>query len=389
LQLEGQFCLKLYSLAMPDGTLVRGSVTTDGARIAAVTAESNVPRAGNACIDIGGNILSPGLIDTHIHGACGFDAATTAPHELRTVSIHLAAHGVTGWLPTLAACPPAKLRAALESIRSAQNADGAQILGAHIESGFINPARAGAQPRENIFTPESLPGRQTLALIEEFAAVIKTVTLAPEIEGAAGLIKKLLALGIRVSAGHSDADYDTATAAFKSGVTRVTHLFNAMPPLHQRNPGLAGAALADANVFTEIVCDGAHLHPAVVKTTALAKGFTHAVAITDALNAGAAEGDSFEFAGKTARVEGGCARLEDGTIAGSIITLDQAVRFLADKADIAPAQALAMASLAPAASIGCGDRGAITAGLRADFAVLSENLEVRGVIIGGRLFDRA
>jgi len=356
-------------------------VAVENGLIAKVSA---APLEGGQTVDLTGKILSAGFIDIHIHGASGQDTNEATADGFRTIARTLASRGVTSFLPTTLACPPQTLRRALETVRIARGfADGANIVGAHLESNFISPAFKGAQPEDNIFTPLSAQGEETKKIIAEFRDTVKIITVAPEVAGVPELISWLKKLGIISSLGHSAANYDEAVSGIRAGATHATHLFNAMPPLHHRNPGLVGAVLESKKVFTEIICDGLHVHPAVLATVFKTKSL-HAVPVTDALRGCAPGHDSFDFGGRKVTVKDGYARLENGTIAGSVAGMDGMLKLLKGKLGFSTAAALRQISAVPAKALKLKDRGEIRAGLRADFAVLDAGLNVCRTIVCGR-----
>ncbi len=370
----------------PQGILPSATVVIENGKIASVEkGPCACAPAGATVIDARGKKLVPGFIDIHIHGCAGIDTNEADTDAFTKLSAVLASYGVTSFLPTTLACSPDALRGIMVNVSKAMHSPlpGAKILGLHLESNFISPKFCGAQPPENIFTPDSPSGLRIKALLEEFPGTVKIVTLAPEVDGCMELIKWLRAKGIIVSLGHSAADYETTKAAFAAGATQVTHLFNAMPPLHHRKPGLVGAALENDSVFTEIICDGNHVHPALLKIVLRAKGEGKMVAVTDALKASGMGLGEFKFGGRTVKVADGFARLADGTIAGSIATMDCELQVLLS-AGFTARQALRMLSASPAESLGLADIGVIAHGAAADLVLLGDNLNPLTTIVGGK-----
>jgi len=368
----------------PEGVMPCATVVAENGKISLVSSgEVPDPRDGSAFLDLRGKKLVPGFIDIHTHGMLGLDTNEAGPESFSKFSAGMASHGVTSFLPTTLACSAETLKAIVKNARSADSCAGANILGLHLESNFISLKFKGAQPAESIVTPADGKGAELLEIIEGASDIVRIVTVAPEIPGGVELVRRLSGKGFIVSLGHSAATYEEAKAGFKAGAAHATHLFNAMPPLHHRNPGLVGAALEDGNVFAEIICDGLHVHPAVVKTVIKAKGFGRVVPVSDALKGTCMEGGHFEFGGRRVNVSGGSARLEDGTIAGSVTTMDAMCRFLVRGLGFAEADVFRMLSTTPAESLGLKNKGAIRVGADADFAVLDENLEVRRTVVGG------
>lgn len=367
-------------LVMPSGVREADLLLADG-RIAAIGHDLALP-AGTETVDAQGGWVLPGFIDTHVHGGLDADTMHATPEALATISVHLARHGVTGWVPTLFACPADALDRVLAAIAQAMDREGpgARILGAHLESSFIAPKFKGAQPPEALRPIEDPALRE---VIRRHAAVIRIVTLAPELAGATELIHELVTLGIRVSIGHTDATYEKAVAGAQAGATRVTHLCNAMRPFHHREPGTVGAALVQDGLDAELIADLVHVHPAGIQIAYRCKGAERLMLVSDALMGTGLPPGTHTLDGREIQIGPDVARLPDGTIAGSIITLDRALRNVVTEAGIPIADAARMAASTPAKSLGYGDRGAIEIGMRADLALLDAEFGCRGTWIAG------
>jgi N-acetylglucosamine-6-phosphate deacetylase len=380
----------------PSGVFDVGAVAIDhDGRIVEVAAGAGA--AGPDDVECTGCWVLPGFIDTHIHGAHGVDALDGGDAVAR-VAATLPRFGVTGFLPTSVACPPDVLSRFLTAVDGASGTPmpaSARVLGAHLESNFINPEYKGAQPAGCLRLPPR-PGDALLldgvftgaairAAIDRHAGAVRIVTLAPELPGALDLVRDLAASGHRVSVGHSAATYEEGLEAVRAGACHATHLFNRMPPMHHRAPGLAGAVLdAGPEVTCEIVGDGYHVHPALVRTAVRAKGPGGVVAITDATaGAGLGVGATARLGEHTIRVAQGRAELSDGTLAGSVTTMDAVFRLLAGLCGIPDASR--MTSTTPAAALGRPDLGRIEPGAWADLVVLDQALHVRQTWVGGRL----
>ncbi|MBE6754149.1 MAG: N-acetylglucosamine-6-phosphate deacetylase [Ruminococcaceae bacterium] len=327
--------------------------------------ESIVPHTPGEGEDFGGAVAIPGLVDIHTHGCDGHD---TMDGQFAEMCMFLAKNGTTSWCPTT-------MTMDIESIRNAMSADtdlpGAQILGFHMEGPYISPKFKGAQNEKFIKAPD----------IDEFNTLpnVKMVTLAPELEGSMDFIAKCKSV---VSLGHTAADYDTVISAIEAGAQCLTHTFNAMPPLHHRNPGPIGAAI-EKHCYVQAITDGLHLHKAIVLTLYKLFGRERMVIISDSMRAtGLCDGE-YEFGGQPIMVENGVARTLDGAIAGSTSTLWQCVK-KATEFGIPFEDAVYMATATPAALIGTRSKGRLAAGCDADLLVLDENREISRVIIGGK-----
>lgn len=364
-----------------------GAVALAGGRILGIL-EQPVPdpQDGSTYLDVSGMILAPGFIELHIHGMMGIDTNSAGAADFLRFSAEAARHGTTALAPTTVACAPGELSTVLANLHDARNQPqpGARLLGLHMESNFISPQFKGAQPPDQIFPPDSQQAWAIRQLVDEYADDISIMTVAPEVPGVLELIPWLLERRIVASLGHSSATYDDAIAGFDAGATHATHLFNAMPPLHHRNPGLVGAALERDDIFTEVVCDGVHLHPATLSVVFSAKGAERVMAISDALQgAGMPTGGEFYLGGQHVTIVDGVARLDSGTIAGSIATSDVILRLLVDRVGWDLAEALMMLSTTPAAGLGIANLGQIVPGAIADLVVLTPELQVDRTFVNG------
>jgi len=357
----------------PDGWL-RGSLTHEAGRITALQGE---PAGDEAWRDSADAIVLPGFIDLHVHGGGGADTMQ-AGDAMQTIARTHAQHGTTALLATTMTAPRSEIEAALRALNSACRTRGdgaARVLGVHLEGPYISPEWLGAQPA---FAALPLAG-EILAL--HALAPIRVVTLAPELPGALETIAALVAVGIRVQIGHSAASYEQACAALHRGASGFTHLFNAMSGLHQRAPGMVGAALAHA-AHAELIPDLLHVHPGAMR--AALRAIPGLYCVTDA-TAAAAMPDGQYFLGRHVvhKCAGGV-RLADGTLAGSTLTMDQALRNLVDGLGLGLAEASHRVSMHAASYLGMTDRGVLRVGALADVVVLDAQLRVRRVVVEGQ-----
>lgn len=333
-------------------------------------------------IDAQAGYLAPGMIDTHIHGGGGFDTMDASAEALNEISKVLAGHGITSFLATTMTMVKAEIYSALANIRKAKinGLAGAQVLGAHVEGPFISPNYIGAQNSNNLIKPN-------LELLRDYYDVIEIVTLAPEIEGALELIKDLKKNNITASAGHSGATYQEFKQAYKLGMNHFTHLYNAMTGLHHRKPGLVGAAL-DFDATVELIADFIHHHQAVDRFTIQTKGVDNVILVSDGMEATGLKEGEYELGGQKVFVKDGAARLESGVLAGSVLTLDRAVRNLLETTNLSVDKIFKMVSLNPARKLNLDHKlGKIKPGYQADLVLFDQNFKVQKTFIKGKSFS--
>lgn len=344
------------------------------------------PSSGAACLDAQGLLVGPGWIDAHTHGGIGFDYMNCSPQEVEEILLWLASTGVTGVLPTLASAPFEDQIHMIQKLIAVQKkqSKGAAILGLHLEGPYLSMERRGAQPAAAI-RPPSVDEMQKLLAVADHQ--IRLVTLAPELPGAVELIRFLSQQGVVVSCGHSEATLEQFNAAAKAGLNRVAHTFNGMPPLHHREPGILGGALSNQAVYCELTLDGIHVHPLVASLLVQWKGYDRVVFITDAMQAaGLADGIYIRPGNRKIIVKDGEARMESGTLAGSVLTMQQAVKNAVKLLNLSPENALRMASLTAAASLGLADhKGTIEVGKDADLVIMQEDLSVFLTMVKGNV----
>jgi len=376
----------------PTRCLPRARVELEGERIARVEEKISPPRTENAPAadelraDPARFVIAPGLIDSHMHGAGGGDlfyGGVEAVDRLRGAAARGGAASLVTVLPYFTDDTDCRqFRAALEAAR-ASAAPGARLLGIHLETPFINPVKRGGFPARCCHPADLALFRRLAGLAGDW---LRVLTLAPELPGAEGILREALARGARVSLGHSDAGAALAERFFDLGANRLTHVFNAMNPLHHREVGLLGAALLDPRVFIEVIPDGRHVEDRALRLLARLVEPERLVAITDGnAGSGLAEGALVRAVGGEARLRDGATRLADGTLAGSAILADGALRGLIERADLPPRAALECLTLTPARSLGLENEiGSIQPGRRADFTLLERgSWRARLTISGG------
>ncbi len=396
-------------LVLPDRLVDHGTLVLDASRIADVTATAVQAPVTH---DLRGAIVVPGFVDVHVHGVEGLDTLDEeAP--LAAIARRLPRSGVTAFCPTTVACSPAQLGRVLAAVAQLrqQAPVGARVLPAHLESNFINPEYRGAQPLACLrLPPEDLSassssraltatspsdaadysGSDIIATLDARAGATGIVTMAPELPGGLELVAALVERGIRVSLGHSGARYDEACAGIAAGARHATHLFNRMSPLHHRDPGLVGAVLEHDEVDAELICDGYHVHPSAAQLALRLKSVDRIMAITDGTGgSGLPVGSTARLGRRRITVKDTAAFLDDGTLAGSTLTMDRAFRNLVQRFGCSLVEAARLCATNPARALKLADQGRLAPGGLADFVVLDEDLIVRETWVGGvRVWSR-
>jgi N-acetylglucosamine-6-phosphate deacetylase len=344
-------------------------------------ANEPIPHADNE-FDATGMLLVPGFIDVHVHGAMGYETMDANLESLVSMSKFYAAHGVTSFLPTTWAVPMDVLLPVLQNVKTASETPhfGANILGAHIESSFICKAKAGAQNPDYIFpaNPEMIQ-----AIIDQ--QIVKILTLAPEIPENLNVIPKLVQAGIVVSAGHTCAGYDEIVLGVEKGITSTTHTFNAMEGLHHREPGGVGAALTIDDLYTEVIADNIHLHPAILKLISVVKPQDRLLLVTDAIRGtGLSDGVYPIDEQRKMIITNGIARLESGNLAGSTLTMERAIHNMMKASGKPLEKILPAVTSNPAALIGvAAQKGFLRPSYDADMVLLTPGLQVVKTFIAG------
>lgn len=373
----------------PTGILPDSTLYIKGSRIDAIAefAQRDISAQAKE-FSARGYLIAPGYIDTHTHGGSGYDFLSSNPDETDAILAWLATSGVTSVVATLATAPLEEQLKAIKKLHAAslRRPPGAQIIGIHLEGPYISAEKRGAQAEHAIRPPSMDEVKELLAAGN---GLIKLVTLAPELPGAMDLIEYLIDQDIVVSLGHSTASYDQAMQAADAGLNRAAHLFNGMTAFHHRQPGGVGAVLTRDDIFAELIVDGIHLHPAVVQVVLRSKGLERVVLISDAIAAaGAGDGDYVGLGGQKISVRNGAARLESGALAGSTLTMDQAVRNAVQLLGLSSEQAIKIATQTAAESLGYqtqATKGIISPGKDADLIVLDDNLKVLMTMVAGEI----
>jgi N-acetylglucosamine-6-phosphate deacetylase len=375
----------------PDEIVEKGTlVISNHGIIAYIGSGERAPNLGGERLDLQGGILAPGFIDIHVHGGGGFsfEQPETIPSELAGYAQWVTKSGVTGFLCTISA-PAAEsllhLVGALADVLD-RGTPGAQALGIHLEGPWLNPERAGAFPPGWLREPDPEEARRLLGAGRGW---IRQVTVAPELVGAGELASVFRDAGVTVALGHSQADFETARAALAGDYDLITHTFNAQGGFHHRHPGVVGAVLTSRGCHAELIADGIHVHPAVMALSLRCLGADRIVLITDGMAGAGMNSGTFRLLGRKVTVQEGRATLSNGSLAGSVTTLDRCVALAHHKLGVPLAEALPMASLNPARAMGLGHRlGSLAKGRDANLVWLDDDLQVQGTMVNGKWIYR-
>jgi len=385
---------RLYT---PTEEILHPLLVVEDGRITQVASRSGTEVPGNApLIDFGDAVLAPGFLDIHMHGGAGVDVMRASTSELPHLGRFLTTHGVTGYFPTTVAAPLDATCAALERLADSIEADDAgagqapassstgvqaRPLGIHLEGPFLSHKRRGVHPPEFLVAPTV---EIFVRLWQAARGHVSMLTIAPEIPGAMEVIGEAARRQVCVSIGHSDAEMTTALNAVNAGARHATHTFNAMRPLDHRDPGIIGEVLSDDRMSADIIADGIHVSPPVVKLFLEAKGIERAVVITDAISATGMPDGHYELGPIHVEVKDGKCT-SNGSLAGSVLTMDRAVRNIAQFGHWTLKDAIRAATLNPARTAGLNEnRGVLAEGARADFIAISSSGEVLKTVVGGR-----
>ncbi|SDI36091.1 N-acetylglucosamine-6-phosphate deacetylase [Dolosicoccus paucivorans] len=372
--------LQAKYVVLPDAVLEDGCLVVEDGKIAQIL--TKVPD-GVPVTEYSNGIIAPGLVDVHIHGYKGHDVMDLNADGVEEMAAHLPETGVTSWLPTTLTAGTESLNEAVQAVKEAVDAPGAKIQGIFLEGPYFTTPYKGAQNPSYMSDPniDQLRKWQELS-----GGIVKKIAIAPEREGVEPFTKEATEMGVHVSLAHSDATYEEAKKAVEAGADTFIHTFNGMRGLHHREPGMVGAAMSLDEAYAEVIADGHHVHPVCIDLLMRLKGEDRLVLITDCMRAGGLGEGTSSLGEFEVIVKDGTARLKDsGNLAGSILTLDQAVRNVAQWGIATPFEALRMASQTPAESVGIDDVcGSIQLGRAADLAVFDANtLDLLATYIDG------
>ena len=370
--------LKNANVVLPDQEAQRAAVLIEDGKIASLERER-----GDEELDLAGTTLLPGFIDVHIHGSVGIDVMDATAEQLAEVSVFLASQGITGWVPTFVPAADKDYASGVEAIaKAASISRGARVLGVHYEGPFVNSAQCGALHTEYFKTYSSSRDVEALPVPGN---LVRMTTLAPEIDGGVDLVRELKSRGWVISIGHTRASLDILDQALAAGARHMTHFMNAMSPLHHRAPGPIAWGLAHDDVTCDIIADGIHLDPFMLRLLLKVKSERGISLISDAIAAAGKGNGDYQIWGETISVKDGRTSNAAGSIAGSVITMLDAVQLMRSL-DVSYVQLAQMASLNPARLLGLDHEcGSIEVGKRADLVAIDQDGNVRLTLVGGRI----
>ncbi len=367
-----------HTLVMADGKIVR----VGAASSVKIPSRARVVRAD-------GLTVAPGFVDVHVHGGAGRDFVDDDPAAVEEACLFHAAHGTTSLLATLAVTEREEFLRRVQRVAEARAAGAGRgiLKGLHLEGPFVNPAISGALNADFVWEPSPANWR---ALYARAGDALRMMTLAPELPGALDVMRAAAGAGVVLALAHSKAPYEQIEEAIDNGLTQVTHIFNAMDPMHHRRPGVVTGALLCNELKVHLIADGVHVHPAVMRLLLKIKGPSGILLITDAVRASGMPDGEYAFTGKTVRVEQGEARLPNGALAGSTATMERCVRVMVEQAGAGLADAVRMATLNPARVLGFERRkGVLAVGMDADVVVFDDDFNVRMTFVAGEEVYRA
>jgi N-acetylglucosamine-6-phosphate deacetylase len=370
------------TLLTPHKALRDNTLIIEQGKIAELATGRVTPLPGDQEIDASGCWVAPGFIDVHVHGGTGYDAMDSTPEAIGSMGRFFAQHGVTSYLPTTMTASEDAIQAAIDNVAQCpQPDDGAEHLGLHLEGPYLNLDHRGAQHPEHFRAPRPAEYERWFE-----AGQVRLITVAPELEGVQPFIAAGVARGLEFAIGHSGASYEQVVEAANWGVRQATHVFNGMLGLHHRTPGTLGGVLTDERIYCQVIVDGIHVHPAMVKLLIRAKGVQRTILITDAVRAAGLQDGTYELGGQSMTVTDGVARIANGSLAGSTLTLDVALRNAMQYAGLSLPEALLMVTAVPAQALHLeGQKGVLAPGADADIVLLNSDLQVTMTLVGGRV----
>lgn len=380
---EGRYGILARKIYTEEKIILDGVIVVEDGKISEIIEDKGMARV-EALYDFSDLQVIPGLIDTHIHGANGYDTMGADFQSLNEISKFLVKNGITAFVPTTVTDEIKNIKQAVLNVKNCMGkVEGAQILGSYIEGPYIGSKYRGAHPEKLI---RNIEGKEIEALLATAGHTVKTIALAPDKEKSLLAINYLHKQGVLVSMGHTNATYEQAEQAVLAGANIAVHIYNGMRGLHHREPGMVGAALVNDDIYTELIADFIHVHKATIEIVLRCKPQDKVVLISDAMQATGLPDGQYRLGTLDVIVKDGIVRTEDGSLAGSTITILKAVQGLISQMGVEPLQAVHMASLNPSKLLGLEKQiGSIKIGKQADLVVVDQNFEVFMTIIQGKM----
>jgi N-acetylglucosamine-6-phosphate deacetylase len=369
------------TILTPTERIVGSDIVVENGKIITIIKSGHI-ESGTSVIDACGYFIVPGLIDIHIHGANGSDTMDGSPQAIHNMACFIAQNGVTSFLPTTVSASSHDTDTVIKNLVDIPfPSDGAHHLGIHLEGPYLNPEYRGAHLLNFVRPPD--PDEYNHWFEKK---IVRLMTIAPEMNGVSELISAGEKTGVRFALGHSAATYEQTLAVIDHGINQVTHIFNGMPPLHHRNPGILGAVLCQEQIFAQLIVDGIHIHPDLVKLVVKVKGIDRTILITDSIRATGLSDGGYMLGDQTILVKDGIARTPTGGLAGSTLTMDKAIQNTMKFANLSLQQALPMATSVPAAAIGLAKcKGQIIHGYDADLVIMDKDCKIYLTMVAGKV----
>lgn len=374
--------IKAKNIVLSDQMIEDGAIMIKGDKIEKIYKKGDPIEANEEVKDYGQATISPGFVDTHIHGFSGCDIMDKSSQSVKVICKDILSIGVTSFLPTTLTASVDDLNEVVKIVGDCRDSYGAKIQGIFLEGPFFTDKYKGAQNNEYF----SKPSIEKLKKWQELSGnLIKKIAIAPELEGAEDFIREARKIGVYVGLGHSDATFEEAKRSVDAGANIFVHTYNGMSGLHHRNPGMVGAALTLEDVFAEMICDGHHVHPAAANVVVKARGCDSVMLVSDCMMAGGMPPGQYKLGDFNVTMDGKTARLEAGNLAGSVLSMKEAVKNVISWGIASPLEAIHMATLVPAKSVGIDDVcGVIDEGRVADLVILDDKYEIIDVYLDGK-----
>jgi len=373
------------NIITPETSLHNHTLIIEDNKIVSISCGEVLAGDNDRMIDAQGYRVTPGLIDIHVHGAMGYDTMDASPEAIKAMGTHFASHGVTSYLPTTMSSTPSAIRKAINNLVDCSKPEnGAYHMGVHVEGPYLNPSQKGAQSEHILRDADPSEYEYWME-----SGILKLVSLAPERNGSLEFIDRGIMKGVEFSLAHSGATYEQVIEAANHGLRQATHVFNGMIGLHHRKPGTVGGVLTDDRIYAQVIADGVHVHPAVLRLLVCAKGISRTILITDAIRATGLKDGIYTLGDDKITVKNGISRTAAGGLAGSTLNMDAAIRNMIDFTGLSFEEVLPMGTSVPAKAMKWfGEKGVLQPGADADIVIFDNNLHVHLTMVSGQVVFR-